>query len=181
MPGPASVLAEPEAAIWAALGEVPDPEIPAISVVDLGVIGSVELAADRSIVKVGLMPTFIGCPATEVMREAITARLEALAVADRVEVALTYAQPWTSDRITPAGREQLRGSGFAPPPHHLRQLTELDQLAVGAEPGVLPGSVTCPYCGSRQTTLENPFGPTLCRALYHCAACTQPFEAFKPI
>lgn len=176
----ASVNTDPEAAIWAALGEVPDPEIPAISVVDLGVIGSVELAADRSMVRVGLMPTFIGCPATEVMRETITARLEALHVAERVEVALTYAVPWTSDRISPAGREQLRSSGFAPPPH-LRQLTELGQLALRAEPAELPASVVCPYCGSRQTTLENPFGPTLCRAIYHCAACTQPFEAFKPI
>jgi ring-1,2-phenylacetyl-CoA epoxidase subunit PaaD len=180
MPRSASVDADLEAAIWAALGEVPDPEIPNISVVDLGVIGSVELAADRSMVTVRLMPTFIGCPATEVMREAITSRLEALDVAERVEVALTYAQPWTSDRISPAGREQLRTSGFAPPPH-LRQLTELDQLAAPPEPAGLAASVACPYCGSRQTTLENPFGPTLCRALYHCAACTQPFEAFKPI
>ena len=180
MPRRASVDADAEAAIWAALGEVPDPEIPAISVVDLGVIGSVELAADRSTIQVGLMPTFIGCPATEVMRAAITARLEALGIADRVEVALTYAQPWTSDRISTAGREQLRASGFAPPPH-LRQLTELDQLSSPAAPESLPASVTCPYCGSRQTTLENPFGPTLCRAIYHCAACTQPFEAFKPI
>ena len=120
-------MADPEALIWAALAEVPDPEIPAISVVDLGVIGSVALAEDRSSLRVELMPTFIGCPATEVMRDAITARLSALEVADRVEVALTYAIPWTSDRITPAGREHLRLSGFAPPPH-LRQLAELDQL-----------------------------------------------------
>ncbi len=180
MPRRTPVDADPEAAIWAALGEIPDPEIPAISVVDLGVIGSVELAADRSSVRVALMPTFIGCPATEVMREAITTRLEALDVAERVEVALTYAEPWTSDRITPAGREHLRLSGFAPPPH-LRQLTELDLLSPRSEPADLASSVTCPYCGSRQTTLENPFGPTLCRAIYHCAACTQPFEAFKPI
>ncbi len=180
MPPRASATLDPEAAIWAALAEVPDPEIPAISVVDLGVIGSVVLAADRSTVRVGLMPTFIGCPATEVMRQAITARLESLEVADRVEVALTYAEPWTSDRISPAGREHLRASGFAPPPH-LRQLTELDQLSPPAQLTDLPLSVTCPYCGSRQTTLENPFGPTLCRAIYHCAACTQPFEAFKPI
>lgn len=180
MPRRISTASDPEAAIWSALAEVPDPEIPTISVVDLGVIGSVELAADQSVVRVGLMPTFIGCPATEVMRQAITARLEALGVANRVEVALTYAQPWTSDRISPAGREHLRASGFAPPPH-LRELTELGQIGPGALPVDLAPSVACPYCGSRQTTLENPFGPTLCRALYHCAACTQPFEAFKPI
>ena len=168
-----SPATDPEAAIWAALAEVPDPEIPTISVVDLGVIGSVELAEDRSTLRVELMPTFIGCPATEVMRHAIGERLAALDLAERIEVELTFAQPWTSDRISPTGREQLRSSGFAPPPH-LRELTvrgELPTLTV----------VPCPYCGSRQTTLENPFGPTLCRAIYHCAGCRQPFEAFKPV
>ncbi len=164
---------DPEAAIWAALAEGPDPEIPTISVVDLGVIGSVQLADDRSSLRVELMPTFIGCPATEVMRVAIGERLRALELADRVEVELTFAEPWTSDRISPAGREQLRGSGFAPPPH-LRELTTLGELPTLT---VVP----CPYCGSRQTTLENPFGPTLCRAIYHCAGCRQPFEAFKPV
>jgi ring-1,2-phenylacetyl-CoA epoxidase subunit PaaD len=173
-------VADPEALIWAALAEVPDPEIPAISVVDLGVIGSVALAEDRSSLRVELMPTFIGCPATEVMREAITARLSALELAGRVEVALTYARPWTSDRITPTGREHLRASGFAPPPH-LRQLTELDQLTTPGPVANIAPAATCPYCGSRQTTLENSFGPTLCRAIYHCAGCRQPFEAFKPV
>jgi len=180
MPGQAAGALDPEAAIWSALAEVPDPEIPTISVVDLGVIGSVELATDRSTVRVALMPTFIGCPATEVMRQAITVRLEALEIAERVEVAVTYAEPWTSDRITPVGRENLRASGFAPPAH-LRELTELDQMTPQSLSVDLAPVVACPYCGSRQTTLENPFGPTLCRALYHCEACTQPFEAFKPI
>ncbi|RPH35012.1 MAG: phenylacetate-CoA oxygenase subunit PaaJ [Chloroflexi bacterium] len=168
-----AAAADPEAAIWAALAEVPDPEIPTISVVDLGVIGSVELADDRSTLRVELMPTFIGCPATEVMRQAIRERLGALGLAGRVDVELTFAEPWTSDRITAAGREQLRSSGFAPPPP-LRDLTTLGELPTLT---VVP----CPYCGSRQTTLENPFGPTLCRAIYHCAGCRQPFEAFKPI
>jgi len=163
----------PEAAIWAALAEVPDPEIPAISVVDLGVIHRVELADDRSTLRVELLPTFIGCPAIEVMREAIGIRLGELGVAERVEVSLTFAKQWTSDRISPAGREQLRSSGFAPPPH-LRDLVALGELPTLTV-------VACPYCGSRQTTLENPFGPTLCRAIYHCAGCRQPFEAFKPI
>ena len=171
IPHPAA--ADPDAAIWAALAEVPDPEIPTISVVDLGVIGSVELAEDRSMLRVELMPTFIGCPAIEVIRQAIGERLAALGIAERVEVELTFAEPWTSDRITAAGREQLRSSGFAPPPH-LRQLTTLGELPTLT-------TVPCPYCGSRQTTLENPFGPTLCRAIYHCAGCRQPFEAFKPI
>jgi ring-1,2-phenylacetyl-CoA epoxidase subunit PaaD len=143
---------EPEAAIWAALAEVPDPEIPAISVVDLGVIHLVELADDRSTLRVELLPTFIGCPAIEMMREAIGIRLGELGVAERVEVSLTFAEPWTSDRISPTGREQLRSSGFAPPPH-LRELGALGELPTLT-------IVPCPYCGSPQTTLENPFGPT---------------------
>jgi ring-1,2-phenylacetyl-CoA epoxidase subunit PaaD len=138
---PLPAQADPEAAIWAALAEIPDPEIPAISVVDLGVIHRVDLAADRSSLRVELMPTFIGCPAIEIMREAIGARLGELGVADRVEVSLTFAEPWTSDRISPTGREQLRSSGFAPPAHlrELGQLGELPTLTV----------VPCPYCGSR--------------------------------
>jgi ring-1,2-phenylacetyl-CoA epoxidase subunit PaaD len=107
------------------------------------------------------------------MRAAIGERLSALHIADRVEVRVTFAQPWTSDRITPTGREHLRSSGFAPPPH-LRKMGTLGELPTLT-------AVACPYCGSRQTTLENPFGPTLCRAIYHCDGCRQPFEAFKPV
>ncbi len=107
------------------------------------------------------------------MRQQIGERLAELQVADEVVVELSFAHPWTSDRITPAGREALRSSGFAPPQR------------IGATFGgdlltILP-IATCPYCASRNTTLENPFGPTLCRAIYHCADCRQPFEAFKPV
>lgn len=157
--------------VWAALAEVPDPEIPTISVVDLGVIGQVRFDEDRLTVE--LLPTFIGCPAIDVMQEQIGARLRSLGLAAEVEVRLTFAEPWTSDRITPRGREQLRTSGFAPP--------EAGSAGDGLEElGVLPVA-TCPYCGSRNTTLENPFGPTLCRAIYHCAECRQPFEQFKRV
>ena len=165
-----------EAAIWAALAEIPDPEIPAISLVDLGVIHAFAFAAlpgGGERLTVELMPTFVGCPAIEVMRRQIGERLTELAVADKVAVELTFAEPWTSDRISPAGREALRLSGFAPPVH-------IGSTFGGDSLTVLP-IATCPYCGSRNTTLENPFGPTLCRAIYHCADCRQPFEAFKPV
>lgn len=156
---------------WEILAQIPDPEIPAISLVDLGVIGEVRIAGDR--LTVDLLPTFVGCPATEVMREQIVERLGAEGLADAVEVRLSFTPPWTSDRISPAGRERLQRSGFAPP-----VVTpgggDLDELSV------LP-IAECPYCGSRSTTLENPFGPTLCRAIYHCAACRQPFEQFKRV
>jgi len=163
-----------ERRIWDELARIPDPEIPAISVVDLGVIGSVKLDEDG--VRVELLPTFVGCPAIGVMQEQITERIGALKLAPVVEVVVTLDPPWTSDRITPAGRERLRLSGFAPPSPLPAgpALGALDELAV------LPVA-ECPYCGSRNTTLENPFGPTLCRAIYHCAACRQPFEQFKRV
>ena len=169
-----TVAPTPEQRVWEALASIADPEIPAISVVDLGVIGAVEVADDR--IHVELMPTFVGCPAIEVMRQQIGERLRELGVADRVEVEVTFTTPWTSDRISPAGREHLRRSGFAPPVSSPVSSPGggLDELAV------LP-IAECPYCGSRDTALENPFGPTLCRAIYHCAACRQPFEQFKRI
>jgi ring-1,2-phenylacetyl-CoA epoxidase subunit PaaD len=97
-------------------------------------------------------------------------------VAPEVEVVVTYDPPWTSDRISAAGRDALHRSGFAPPAPLPAgpALGQLDELAV------LPVA-ECPYCGSRNTTLDNPFGPTLCRAIYHCADCRQPFEQFKRV
>jgi ring-1,2-phenylacetyl-CoA epoxidase subunit PaaD len=162
-----------EQAVWEALAAIPDPEIPAIGLVDLGVIGEVRIGPD--LVHVELLPTFVGCPAIEVMRQQIGERLTELGVADRVEVEVSFATPWTSERISEAGREQLRRSGFAPPVMVAGEgLDELDELAV------MP-IAECPYCGSRNTTLDNPFGPTLCRAIYHCADCRQPFEQFKRV
>ena len=140
--------------VWEALAEVPDPEIPVVSVVDLGLVHRVEL--DRGRLRVELLPTFVGCPALELIRRSVAERLAGMA--PEVEVEMTFAVPWTSDRITAEGRRKLRESGFAP-----------------------PRSATCPWCGSRDTTLENPFGPTRCRAIFWCNHCRQPFEQFKAI
>jgi ring-1,2-phenylacetyl-CoA epoxidase subunit PaaD len=157
-----------ESAVWAALHDVHDPEIPAISVVDLGVVHRVAAEAGR--IRVELLPTFVGCPAIDVMRASVEERLRGFAT--DVSVEISFARPWTSERITPEGRRALRESGFAPP------------AAGGVDDGralpVLP-IAECPYCGSRNTTLENAFGPTLCRAIYYCAACRQPFEQFKEV
>jgi ring-1,2-phenylacetyl-CoA epoxidase subunit PaaD len=155
--------------VLAALDEVADPEIPTVSIVELGMIGGIDVRSDE--IAVELLPTFVGCPALELIRDAISDRLAAFGRGVRVDV--SFATPWSSDRISPAGREKLRGSGFAPPPH-LSGVRALPMLG-GEQP------VQCPYCGSERTTLENVFGPTQCRSIRHCADCRQPFEAFKPI
>ncbi len=154
-----------EQAIWAALEDVSDPEIPAISVVDLGVVRRVEVAPGR--VRVELLPTFVGCPAVDLMRSAVEERLEGFA--PDVQAVISFAEPWTSERITPEGHRRLRESGFGPPAPAADDERLLPLLPVAP----------CPYCGSLDTTIENAFGPTLCRAIYHCSACRQPFEQFK--
>ena len=160
-----------ESAVWAALHDVHDPEIPTISVVDLGVVRSV--AAGPGSVRVELLPTFVGCPALDVMREAVEQRLRGFA--DDVVVEISFAEPWTTERITPEGRRALVASGFAAPPERRTGL----RRDVSALP-VMP-LAECPYCGSRNTALENAFGPTQCRAIYHCGECRQPFEQFKEV
>jgi ring-1,2-phenylacetyl-CoA epoxidase subunit PaaD len=162
--------------VRAALESVPDPEIPGVSIVELGMIGDIEVAADG--IRVELLPTFVGCPALEVIRESIETRLASFGLAVAVDV--SFSTPWSSDRISPEGRAKLRQSGFAPPlPVRTgRALPMLDLAKADASP---EPNVTCPYCGSVRTTLENAFGPTQCRSIRHCDDCRQPFEAFKPI
>jgi ring-1,2-phenylacetyl-CoA epoxidase subunit PaaD len=161
-------------AVLAALDQVADPEIPAVSIVEMGMIGAIDVSPDS--IRIELLPTFVGCPALDVIRDAVADRLGQFAL--DVEVDVSFATPWTSDRISPAGREKLRRSGFAPPPH-LRDGRSLPMLDGGA--GSVVAAVSCPYCGSSRTTLENLFGPTQCRSIRHCADCRQPFEAFKPV
>jgi ring-1,2-phenylacetyl-CoA epoxidase subunit PaaD len=167
-------------AVLDALGGVADPEIPNVSVVELGMVERVEVRPHEIVVE--LLPTFVGCPAIEMIRAAVSSRLEAFGRPVRVE--MTFSPPWTTDRISPAGREKLRASGFAPPPHLApptapgagRRALPMVDPALGAA-----AAVECPYCGSARTTLENVFGPTQCRSIRHCADCRQPFEAFKPV
>ncbi len=170
-----------EQAVWEALADVQDPEIPAISVVDLGVIRGVSFDDDGTgeRLRVELMPTFVGCPAIDVMQQAIAERLTGYA--ETVDVVVTFDEPWTSDRITPDGRRRLRESGFAPPAPPPSVSSGLTLLDVLPQPVKSLPVAECPYCGSRDTTLENAFGPTLCRAIYYCRGCRQPFEQFKSV
>jgi ring-1,2-phenylacetyl-CoA epoxidase subunit PaaD len=147
-----------ESAVRAALSEITDPEIPTISIVDLGIVHRADVGHDGAI-HVELLPTFVGCPAIEVIQSAVRDRL--LAFGRPVEVSVSFEVPWTSDRISPEGRERLRRSGFAPP-------ADVD-------------AVRCPYCDSARVAMDSIFGPTLCRSLFYCRECRQPFEAFKPI
>jgi len=155
--------------VWAALAEIPDPEIPAVSLVDLGVIKHVEV--DGSRVRIAFTPTFMGCPALERMQLEMRAAVEKLGAQPDIDVVLDDS--WSTDRITPSGREKLRGSGFAPPAPRKAGKLELVELQ--------RGHFRCPYCGSTETRLENIFGPTSCRSIRYCDACRQPFEQFKTI
>ncbi len=157
------------AEVWDALAEIPDPEIPVVSLVDLGVVRDVAVSDGR--VRVDFTPTFLGCPALEVMREAIAERIAALGAEPDVQVITDDS--WSTDRITLEGREKLRASGFAPPAPRRNGRPKLVQLQSNA--------FRCPYCGSRETALENIFGPTPCRSLRYCSSCRQPFEQFKTI
>jgi ring-1,2-phenylacetyl-CoA epoxidase subunit PaaD len=155
-------------AVWAALDEIPDPEIPVISLVDLGVVKSVEIEDGR--VRIEFTPTFMGCPALDTMQRAMREKVEELGA--EAEVRVVFDDSWSTDRITPEGREKLRLAGFAPPAPRPAGKLELVQLQRGFR---------CPYCGSTETRLDNLFGPTPCRSIRYCESCRQPFEQFKTI
>jgi ring-1,2-phenylacetyl-CoA epoxidase subunit PaaD len=158
-----------EEQVWNALAEIPDPEIPVVSVVELGVVRRIEVDDGR--VRVEFTPTFLGCPALETMREQMSVRIAELGAEPEVEVVLDDS--WSTDRITPEGREKLRAAGVAPPVPRSAGTPRLVQLESNA--------FRCPYCGSRDTALENILGPTPCRSLRYCRTCRQPFEQFKTI
>jgi len=155
--------------VYEVLQSVCDPEIPTISVVDMGIVTAVEVVHDDH-VRVAMTPTFVGCPAIDVMRNDVLNAIQQLGVST-VEVNVNFDVPWSTNRLTEAGRAALLKHGLAPPEHYESLALELEVL----------NNVACPYCGSRNTALKSPFGPTLCRSLHYCNACLQAFEGFKPI
>lgn len=147
-----------EARVHEALSRVMDPELPVCAITDLGMVERV--AISDSSIKVDLLPTFVGCPALDVIRSDVRKVLLEIAGGREVTVTFVFDPPWTTDRVNERARQALTGYGVAPP---------LLQIAV-----------PCPYCGSLDTTLESEFGPTPCRSVRYCKACRNPFERFKP-
>jgi ring-1,2-phenylacetyl-CoA epoxidase subunit PaaD len=153
------------------LAEVPDPEIPVVSVVDLGIVRDVVESADGRRVTVTLTPTYSGCPATEVIAHDV--RVALAAVYDEVEVLTQLLPPWTTDWMSDAAKEKLHGFGIAPPSSVTADgRISLPLLDIGA-----PDS--CPHCGSRNVEELAGFGSTPCKALWRCVSCREPFDYFK--
>ncbi|MBS1536185.1 MAG: phenylacetate-CoA oxygenase subunit PaaJ [Bacteroidetes bacterium] len=148
-----------------ALHDVRDPEIPGISVIDLGVITKIDIKDEKILIQ--MTPTFVGCPAIQVMKEDVQ---KCLSEFGEVIVTVNYDIPWDSNRITEEGLIALKKHGLAPPPRY-ELAFELDILE----------NIACPHCGSTKTTLQTPFGPTLCRSIHYCNSCNQAFEQFKPL
>jgi ring-1,2-phenylacetyl-CoA epoxidase subunit PaaD len=165
---------------WRVLGEVLDPEVPALSVCDLGIVRDVIEQGEA--LDVVLTPTYSGCPATEVIEQSVREALDAAGLGP-VRTILRRAPAWTTDWITPEGRRKLRDYGITPPGAlpadegvPLRFLGRSGQ----AQP-LARAAVSCPRCGSAHTEQLSAFGSTACKAMYSCLDCREPFEYFKPI
>jgi len=150
------------------LQEVKDPEIPVISLLDLGVITNVSMDSNAK-VRVEMTPTFVGCPAMDYMVSDVKSTLEKNGIQD-FEVNVSFKKHWSSNNITDNGRKALKEFGLAPPPKY-DVVVDIDILE----------QTPCPFCDSTNTELNTPFGPTLCRAMHYCNNCKQAFEQFKPV
>jgi ring-1,2-phenylacetyl-CoA epoxidase subunit PaaD len=178
-----------ERAVFAALHDVLDPEMP-VNIVDLGLIERIRLEPQTdggdTRVSIEALPTFIGCPALDMIRTAICERVARLPGVAEVCVRFLHSPAWSTDRITPAGREALRQFGVTTPP--ATQPNSHAEVAALFGPrftpltvaGAMP-QVACPYCGSANTHLESRFGPTRCKMIFYCDACRNTFEHLKPV
>ena len=155
--------------VWTALGGVMDPEIPAVSITEMGMV--LDVLAEGEAVSVTILPTFTGCPAIDVIVHDVEQAVTGVEGVETVQVKLVYDPPWSTERISSEGRRKLQQSGLAPPAAGSVLITDIR----------LPAVAVCPFCGGRDTANENPFGPTPCRAIYYCSSCRNPFEQFKPV
>ncbi len=149
------------------LEDVKDPEIPVLSLVDLGVIKQISI--EKNLVEVDMTPTFVGCPAMDYMQKDVESTLQKNGI-DNFKVNITFKEPWSSKDISERGRAALKKFGLAPPVKDF-VIVDIDLLE----------HVQCPYCNSENTEMKSPFGPTLCRSLHYCNNCKQAFEQFKPV
>ena len=159
-------------AFWDVVAEVLDPEVPVLSVVDLGIVRDVREEGDTVIVDV--TPTYSGCPAMRVIEDDITTALRR-AGATKVRINTVFQPAWTTDWISDDARERLRAYGIAPPTGRAPVVSELIPLQRR-----IP-VIQCPRCGSSHTEQRSEFGSTACKAIWYCNACTEPFEYLKPI
>lgn len=150
------------------LNEVKDPEIPALSIIDLGIVREVEVCDDGE-VKITLSPTFVGCPALKTIADSVYQTL-AKHYLRNATVKTSYDFPWNSNMISERGREMLRKSGIAPPVR-LNGTVRMNHVS----------NINCPYCGSKETEFRSLFGSALCRSIHFCNSCLQAFEQFKPV
>jgi ring-1,2-phenylacetyl-CoA epoxidase subunit PaaD len=157
---------------WAAVGAVLDPEVPVLSVIDLGIVR--DMREEHGAVVVDVTPTYSGCPAMQTIEHDIVEALERAGAA-RVVVNTVFQPAWTTDWISADAKERLRAYGIAPPSGTAAVATELIPLQRRQD------VIACPHCGSRNTTRRSEFGSTACKALYYCAGCAEPFEYFKPL
>ena len=157
-----------EKEIWDVLEEVKDPEIPKVSIVEMGIITDVKVS-DKNFVNIKMTPTFAGCPAVNYMRDDIILKVSKLPVSG-IDVEVSFDVQWNTNMITERGRELLKESHFALPQKH-NGLVQIEMLT----------NVECPFCNSKNTTLKSSFGPTQCRAIHYCNNCLQSFEQFKPV
>jgi ring-1,2-phenylacetyl-CoA epoxidase subunit PaaD len=165
---PTGNMNKPVREIYSLLETVMDPEIPTISLVDLGIVTGVEINQNGQ-AHIKLTPTFSGCPALKMMEELVKDRLIEAGYIDPI-VSTSFEIAWNTNMISEKGREALKKHGLAPPEKHEGYI-ELDVLS----------DVACPLCNSRNTTMQTPFGPTLCRSMHYCKNCQNAFEAFKPV
>ena len=156
---------------WRALASVDDPEIPVVSIVELGIVREVRI--DGATLVVEVTPTYSGCPATEMIMRAIDDALETRGITNK-RIETTLAPPWTTDRIAPEARDRLREFGIAPP-HVAAPRVDV----AGISPLRHRAAVACPRCGSARTCLVSQFGSTACKAHYRCDDCLEPFDYFK--
>ncbi|MES2261384.1 MAG: 1,2-phenylacetyl-CoA epoxidase subunit PaaD [Pseudomonadota bacterium] len=169
--------------IWTWLSEVADPEIPVISVVDLGIVRAVDVADDGTCT-VTITPTYSGCPAMQVIADAVTDALRGHGV-EQLKLVTQLSPAWTTDWMSESGKAKLHGYGIAPPAQQVIDISGLKRgaapdLAAGVKRGALAKpKVVCPHCGSSHTAVTSQFGSTPCKALYKCLDCREPFDYFK--